>query len=437
MINENLITAVCNDIAGQTRGKSFPASDRESRFREGVGWVPTNVQITCFNSIADSPYGSKDDLVLIPDASTEVQLDFEDETPVEHFVLGDILHLDGKPWECCPRGLATSALYRLHRETGLTLNSAFEQEFYYTGVSLKSWTGFGLHPFRMGSRFAHTFVAALRAANLKPNSFLAEFGPGQFEGTLSPATGIRAADECVIFREVARATAFRLGSTVSFSPLVNPTAVGNGVHIHFSFLNDQSEPIGYDPDSPIAANKEVGQFCAGILKYMPAITALTAASIPSYLRLTPHRWSAAFNNLAVRDREAALRICPINEASGKDPARQFNIEYRAADASASPYLQLAAIVSAGLQGIRDKLPQPEPTTGDLSLLSVEELNQLGVQRLPTSLSQALESLDSEPFLKQWFSERFIDIYIKHKKQEIDEMKGLTDEEICNRYAKVY
>ena len=437
MIGEDLIIAVCNDIAGQTRGKAFPHSERDTRFRKGVGWVPTNVQITCFNSIADSPYGSTDDLVLIPDENAEVVVDFEDQGPPEHFVIGDILHLDGRPWACCTRGLAKSALTDLYAETGVHLQAAFEQEFRYHGVSADNWHGFGLQGYRQGLEFGRAFVAALRRAGIEPDTFLPEFGAGQYEGTLKPAIGVKAADGCVIFRELARATAHRLGQTVSFAPLLDPAAVGNGVHIHFSFVDDELRPAGYDANSETGMDPLMGAFCAGLLKYMPAITAFMAGGVPSYLRLTPHRWSAAFNNLAVRDREAGLRVCPINAVSGGDAARQFNVEYRAADATASPYLQLAALVRAGLQGVREKLAPPKPTLGDLSLLDEVQLSALGVERLPTSLDQALEAMSARPVLKEWFSEEFIDIYIKHKQQEILEMNGLEAEEICRRYAQRY
>lgn len=280
-------------------------------------------------------------------------------------------------------------------------------------------------------------MAALRQAGLTPDMFLPEYGAGQYEGTLKPAMGVRAADECLIFREIARATAYRFGHSVSFSPLVDPDSVGNGVHIHFSFQDDEGNPVGYEAGHENGLGPLMGSFCAGILKYMPAISAIMAAGVPSYLRLTPHRWSAAYNNLAMQDREAGLRICPINRSGSGNPESQFNIEFRAADATASPYLQLAALVRSGLQGIRDSLTPPEPTTGDLSLLNDAQLAGMGVCRLPMSLNEALELMAAEPLLKQWFSEEFVDIYIRHKQQETGEMADFEPEEICRRYSECY
>jgi glutamine synthetase len=430
---------VTSDISGQVRGKGFPVSNLEKRLESGVGWVPTNVQITCFNNIADSPYGSTGDLVLVPDNRTKVRVDFEDGGSVEHFYIGDIRHLDDTPWECCTRSLAKKALADLEEVAGLHFFSTFEHEFFYTGADQKEWNGFGLDSYRNNALFAQTFVAALEKAGVDTDTFLPEYGPGQFEVTISPSVGIRSADQSLIMREMARATASRLNHRVSFSPLVTPESVGNGVHIHFSLLDKNKNPVTYDPDNRLGLSEKAGMFCAGVLKYMPAITAVMAPGVLSYQRLTPHKWSAAFNNLAVRDREAGLRICPVTEVKDKADrvASQFNLEYRAADASASPYLQLAALVRAGLQGIKDGLPEPEATEGDLSLLSTEELRRMGVKRLPDSLENALKAFAAEAILKEWFPGKFTDIYLKHKRQELKDVQGMGIENLYKQYSLRY
>ena len=109
------------------------------------------------------------------------------------------------------------------------------------------------------------------------------------------------------------------------------------------------------------------QFIAGIQHHLPALCAVTAPSVASYYRLRPNRWAPVLGDVRPLDRGAALRICPV---VGSDPghrARQFNAEFRVADATASPYLALAALVQAGLDGIRRRRkieienPPPLPT----------------------------------------------------------------------------
>src|SRR5690554_6515272 len=98
MKREDLILACTSDIAGKVRGKSFPASQLEKRLKRGIGWTPTNVQITCFDNIAETPFGSFGDLVLIPDESATMHLP-EEGAPGETLMLGDIRYTDGRPWE--------------------------------------------------------------------------------------------------------------------------------------------------------------------------------------------------------------------------------------------------------------------------------------------------------------------------------------------------
>ena len=191
-----------------------------------------------------------------------------------------------------------------------------------------------------------------------------------------------------------------------------------------SFLNDAGEPVGYDEKGHCGMSALTSSFAAGALKYLDAILALTAPAVISYERLTPHRWSAAYNNLGFRDREASLRVCPV---TAKDPisiARQFNIEYRAADAAACPHLALAAIVHAGVQGIEEGLSAPNPTEEDLSLLTEDELSSRGFIRLPQTLESALERLNETNIIANWFPETFTEVYSAHKASEIEHLKDM-------------
>ncbi len=102
---EGIITVCCSDIAGQVRGKGFPACDLDKRRRFGVGWTPTNVMINCFGRIPATPFGAEGDLMLVPQPGGDIVLDAGDGVPPEHIILGDIRTMAGEPWECCLRGV--------------------------------------------------------------------------------------------------------------------------------------------------------------------------------------------------------------------------------------------------------------------------------------------------------------------------------------------
>ncbi|RUV27057.1 MULTISPECIES: glutamine synthetase family protein [unclassified Mesorhizobium] len=436
MIAEEMIVACCTDLAGKVRGKAFPAMQFGKRMKRGIGWTPTNVQITCFDTIAESPFGSLGDLVLIPDERAKVRVDFGDDVPVEHFALGDIHYTDGRTWEFCTRSILKSALERLEKVAGLTLFGAFEHEFQFRNRATPLGDAYSLNGFRAERRLAETLMAAMREAGLEPDTFMKEFGSSQYEVTMGPSRGVTIADHSTILRELLRSVAGASGKEVTFTPIRDPAGVGNGVHVHLSFLLDD-KPATWDPNGKNELSKTAGHFVAGILKYLDAIVAVTAPSVVSYLRLTPHRWSAAFNNLGFRDREASVRICPVSDMSDIAKAAQFNFEFRAADATASPHLQLAAIVHAGVQGIEEQLPAPDATTEDLSLLDASALAGRGYVKLPTTLADALERFRANGTVAGWFPKGFADVYVKHKNGEMAFLEGKETGEICKLYEQVY
>jgi glutamine synthetase len=435
MRREPLIMACCSDIAGQVRGKAFPARDLDERCLSGIGWCPTNIQISAFDQIVETPFGALGDLLLKPDQSAQVDVDLGPEDPGEHFVLCDITHTDGRPWECCLRTALKEALAALEAEFGLTLIAAFEHEFHYSGDVGEAGGAYALRSMRRGAVLGESLLAVLDQAGIEVGLFHPEYGAAQYEVTVAPAEGLIAADQAVILRELARSVGERLGQRVSFAPIIAGMGVGNGVHVHMSLLDAGREPVLYAEGGPGGLSVQGGSFVAGIVRHLPALVALTAASAVSYQRLVPHRWSAAFNNLGLRDREAAMRICPVREDD--DVARSYNVEYRAADAAASPYLLLAALARAGLQGLRERLPTPELTEEDLALRSEAELAARGLRRLPTSLAQALDAIEADEAAKSWWPPQLLDVYLKHKRGEIKLLEGLSPEEQAERYARVY
>ncbi|WP_211110021.1 type I glutamate--ammonia ligase [Acuticoccus mangrovi] len=426
-----------HDIAGRTRGKAFPAGDFEGGRRGTVGWTPTNVQITCFDAIAPSPFGALGDLLLVPDPETRVELCPVDDRAAERFMIADITTLEGAPWSCCTRSILKGALERLQRVAGVTLMGAFEHEFQLTNEPPLPTGGYSLAGFRAEADFCEELMAAIGAARLTPDTIMKEYGPNQFEVTVGPERGVRIADAATIVRELTQALAARKGDRATFTPIRDPASVGNGAHIHFTLLDADGKSVNYDPAGRHGMSAVFGAFIAGILKYLDRIVAFTAPSVISYQRLTPHRWSAAYNNLGFRDREAAVRICPVATTEPDRIARQFHAEFRAGDCAAAPHLALAAIVHAGVQGIEEGLEAPAATEEDLAAATSDSLAARGLVRLPTSLAAALDRLEGCATVRGWFAPEFVPIYLAHKRGEIAHVEGLDAEALHAAYDRVY
>jgi glutamine synthetase len=419
MQREQIVFVGTSDLSGHFRGKSFPAADLPSRLERGVGICPSNLFLSAFGPIQWTPFGTVGEVFLIPDPDTRVWIPF-DGGAAEYFFVGDFKNADGSAWVYCPRQVLRRALQRLEAETGWQLLAAFEQEFVYSGVPGHPAQPYALDGYRRQGVFGETLLATLRQAGVVPDSFLCEYGPRQFEVTVAPAAGLRAADDAVITRELTRAVAFQLGHEVSFTPLPEIDGTSNGTHIHWSFLDAQGGPVLYEAGQPRQLSVLGAQFVAGVLEHLPALCAVTAPSPPSYYRMRPNRFAPQRADLGALDRGAAVRICPV-AGSEEARARQFNLEFRVADATASPYLALAMLVQAGLDGIRRGLT----------------LDAGEARALPDSLGQALTLLESSAAASDWLGSELHAAYLSFKRAELSALLDAPEADICRRYAEVY
>ncbi len=431
-----VFVATC-DLAGQVRGKAFPLVDLPARMRAGVGYTHSNIMMSAFGPIHETPFGTAGDLTLVPDPEAGAEVGFAADD-VERLFLGDLRTLDGAAWECCPREFLRRGLAALADEAGLTLLAAFEQEFTYTGVEDRPSATYGLDLFRRQGRFGETLLGALRQGGVTPDSFLPEYGARQFEVTVTPKPGLRAADEAVLTRELARATAHRLGHRAIMAPMPGPGGAGNGTHIHFSLRDGDGRPAMAEPGAAFGLSAIGGSFVAGVLEHLPALCALTAPSVASYYRLVPNKWAPTWAVLLEGDRGSALRVCPVfAPASAEDAAAKFNLEFRVADAAASPYMALGAIVHAGLDGIRRRLPAPTPPPADFWSRDATAREAAGVRPLPTTLGAALDALEATDAAHGWLGPTLRHAYLRLKRAEIASLDGLDTRAICHRYAEAY
>ena len=420
MIAEPLAFIGTSDLAGLLRGKSVPLAALPDRMGRGVGITPSNLLLSVFGPIHETPFGTVGDLMLVPDPATRTAVPMLD-GPDTELLLGDFLSTEGVPWECCPRHFLRRALGALEAGFGLSMLATFEQELVYTGVEERPGSPYTLDALRRQGAFGGSLLAAMRTAGIAPDSFLAEYGPRQFEVTAGPALGLRAADEAILVRELARAVAARLGHRAILAPMLRPDGVGNGTHIHWSLLDAAGQPAAYDAARLHGLSEAAEHFCAGLLHHLPALAAVTAPSAASYYRLRPGRWAPTTVDLGVRDRGSAVRVCPVDSTATEGVAGQFNVEFRVADAAASPYLALGALVWAGVDGLRQR----------------RRLLDHAPAPLPASLDEALDRLAASPAAAEWFGPLFHDVYLRFKRSELRALAGLDPATICDRYAAIY
>lgn len=421
--------ATC-DLAAIVRGRSVTADHRAHAMESGLGWVPADLALTCFGSIGENVFGAAGDLRLLPDPQARFIFGGHGEAPDTTVFLANQVELDGRPWNACPRTVLQRTCEELHSQTGLRLVVSFEHEFSLLGAP-------PTHPFSLSrllsaEPFGSNLVQALRVNGMDPETWLPEYGDGQFEITIAPASAVQAADRAIALRELVREVSRQDGYDVTFTPIVHPSSVGNGVHIHFTLVDSEGRSMMPSGEGSTTLSETARKFSAGVIRHAQGLTALTAASRISYLRLTPHRWSASGAFLADRNREALLRICPTHTLGGGDPGKQLHLEFRAADATANPWLALAGIIRAGMEGIIQDV-DPAQVWPE----SVQESELTEVPPLPSSLESALESLERDSVLSSWLGQPLLGTYLGVKRAELAELSALDDIDACERLSHVY
>lgn len=437
MIAAELLTLATCDLGAIVRGRSIVSSELGEHLLSGVGWVPANLALTPLGELAEpNPFGSTGDLRLLPDPATHMRVGAEEQGSALELVLCDIVELDGRPWQCCPRNFLRGALAAFAEETGATVSASFEHEFQLLGDERVA-PAFSLEAQRRAEPFPSMLMAALVEAGAEPERIFPEFASLQFEVPVAPASGLQAADRAVVLREVVREIARRCARRATFAPLSDVKEAGNGVHIHLSLHDERGRPLLYDERGPAGLSELGTRFAAGVLAHARALSAICAPSPVSGERLRPHHWSAGAACLAAGNREALLRIPGIVSVGDASPAEQMRLEYRGADAAANPHLALGAIVHAGLQGIREQLPAPPLLERDPAELDAQEAERFGVGALPASLQEALDALAQDRVAASWFPALLLEAFVSLKRSELAGCAELSLEESCRRYGEIY
>ena len=425
------------DYVGITRCRAVPPDQMAARREHGLGWAVAGQALTPFSEIAINPWGPIAEVRQVPDPSAHVTLPAYDGAAPFDLTLCDSLNSDGSSWDCCTRGFARKALAALESEFGLRFVGAFEHEFTLSGGTITPGAPFTVEALRVAPLFTADLADALSQAGLEPETVEPEYGYLQYEVTTAPAIGLAAADRAILTREVIREVARWHGLRATFSPKPSLDGVGNGAHLHFSFADGESRNVSFDASTPSQASPFVQSFIAGVMDHMPALVAYTAPSPVSYLRLGPHHWSCGFASFGIQNREAAIRICP---SPARDPKRQasgFNLEYRPADATASAYMIIGALIQAGLSGVRRQLPLPPSCDVDPAELSEAQRRELGIVTLPASLTEALSALEADEIASSWMPPTMRRSYVDVKRLEQKLAEEKVPEEVCRQHAAVY
>jgi len=283
------------------------------------------------------------------------------------------------------------------------------------------------------SEYVRDIVVALADQDIEVDQIHPEYGPGQFEISVAAADPVAAADDYVLVRETIRAVSARQGMRVSFSPKVIVNHVGNGGHVHLSLWRDDTNLFA-GGEGPFGLTAEAESFAAGILERLPALLAVGAPSVASYLRLIPQHWAGAYAAWGLENRETALRLVtgPVGNR-----AKAANLEVKSFDQTANPYLLVAGLIFAGLSGVNGKAQLPEPVAVDPAVLSDDERERRGIRRLPASLAESADAFETDPVLPKEFGPDLTAAILAVRRGEIEHFAHASPAEIVEEMRWVH
>ena len=190
-----------------------------------------------------------------------------------------------------------------------------------------------------------------------------------------------------------------MGYLVTFMPKPFFGENGSGMHCHQSLFKD-GKNIFYDPDTPTQLSETAMYFIGGLLEHSRALSAICAPTVNSYKRLVPGYEAPVYIAYGFKNRSTLIRV-PASRGKGT------RVEFRAPDPSCNPYLAFAAMLEAGMDGVKNKIDPGEPVEFDVFKLSMKEIEEIGIKTLPSSLWEAYHALEEDEVIKSAIGEHIM------------------------------
>jgi glutamine synthetase len=395
------------DVLGFLKSFAVPSEELEKGFDEGIGFDGSAVE--GFARIEEA------DVLARPDPATFRILPWPPDEPVAR-MLCDITHPDGAPFEGDPRSVLRRVLRRAG-EMGYEVVAGPEVEYFVSRSAerfdpLDRGGYFDLTTAEVGDDVRKRTVAALDALGVRVEMLHHEDAPGQHEIDLAPAEALGTADALMTVRLAVKEVAQELGLHASFMPKPAAGIQGSGMHTHFRLLEGGRNAL-FDPTAEAGLSKVGRSFVAGLLDHAPAMTAVTNQWVNSYKRLVPGYEAPVHVCWARRNRSALVRV----PADRPDDESACRIEYRAPDPACNPYLAFAAIVAAGLDGIRSELQPPPEAVENLQAMSDDERRAAGIRSLPDNLHDAVALMERSDLVAEALGEHVFEWFVRNKREE--------------------
>lgn len=377
------------------------------------------------------------DMYLQPDLSTWLILPLENSEygKVARFICNVVLP-NGLPFSGDPRSNLKRIINQMHELGFKDLNIGLEPEFYLfkQDENGKICTEFSDHgsyfdmaPLDGSENCRHDIVLELEKLGFMVETSHHEVGPGQNEINFHFASALETCDNVQTFKQVVKQVARKHGLYASFMPKPVSKKPGNGMHVNCSLSDFENNNLFFDPSKPHQLSDICQKWMAGILKNARSISAATNPIVNSYKRLVPGYEAPCYICWSDANRSSMIRIPSIRGV-------QTRTEIRNVDCAANPYLAIAAILTAGLEGIKNNYDYVPPVYDNIFELTRDERESKGILNLPENLKDAIKEFKKSEIMKKAFGEHIFNKYIIAKELEWDEYRILIHQWEIDKYC---
>lgn len=418
------------DLHGHPKNMSIHVAQLEKALNNEI--MLDGSSIAGFRTIETS------DMFFFPDRSTFKVLPWIEGSRKVARLICDIHNPDGTPFEGCPRSNLKRVL-KLVEEQGYVYNVGPELEFFLfkklpDGTILKethdSAGYYDLGPDDMGEVVRSEIVNTLERLGFEMEADHHEVARGQHEIDFKYADALRGADNVTTVKIITRLIAAQHGLHATFMPKPIFGINGSGMHVNQSLGDKGGNNVFASEEGKYKLSQEALWFVGGTLKNVRGITAINNPLVNSYKRLVPGYEAPVYVAWSPSNRSALLRV-PAKRG------KSTRIELRSPDPAANPYLAFAAMVMAGLDGIKNKINPPEPADVNIYKLSTAERADLAIDSLPGSLYEALEELKASKIAKEALGEHIYNEFIQTKEREWDDFRTNVSPWETDRYLARY
>ncbi|MCR4399364.1 MAG: type I glutamate--ammonia ligase [Syntrophomonadaceae bacterium] len=397
------------DILGILKNVAIPISQLEKALNGEIMFDGSS--ITGFAGIEES------DMYLVPDPDTFAVFPWRPAVGAVARLICDVYTPDGKPFAGCPRNNLKRVLKEA-ADLGFIMNVGPEVEFFLflldgegrptTGTHDEA-AYFDLGPTDRGEDARRDMVMTLEDMGFEVEASHHEVAPGQHEIDFKYDNALKVADAIMTFKLVVHSIAQRHGLHASFMPKPLFGENGSGMHTHQSLFRDGQNAF-YDPQGPDQLSDIARHYIAGILHHARAFSAITNPTVNSYKRLVPGFEAPVYMAWSNANRSCLIRI----------PAKRglsTRIEVRNPDPSCNPYLGLAVMLKAGLDGIKKGLEPPAQVQRNIYHMTAEERAALGIGNLPAHLAEALGELEKDEVIRSAVGDHIYNAFMAVKQEE--------------------